>query len=69
MANDIASRQLIDWKAVQARVGNFSSVTAWRMRRKKQFPEPVRITPGRVAWYADEIDAWIESRSSGRVNC
>jgi predicted DNA-binding transcriptional regulator AlpA len=67
MSNEISSRQLIDWKAVQARVGNISNVTAWRMRRKKLFPEPVRITPGRVAWYADEIDAWIASRSSERA--
>jgi prophage regulatory protein len=67
MPKEVTSRQLIGWQAVQARVGNISSVTAWRMRRKKQFPEPVRITPGRVAWYADEIDSWIASRASERA--
>lgn len=62
-----ANRRLIDWSAVQARAGNISKATEWRMRRRGQFPEPVRVSPGRVAWFEDEIDAWIASRSSGRA--
>lgn len=65
--NDKTNRKLIDWDAVQARTGNMSKATEWRMRRRGEFPEPVRISPGRVAWYEDEIDEWISSRSSGHA--
>ena len=67
MSNAVVSRELIDWDKVQARVGGMSKPTVWRMRRRGEFPEPVRISPGRVAWFSDEIDAWIASRSIGRA--
>lgn len=58
------NRKLIDWETVRARVGNPSKATNWRMRKRGDFPEPVRISPGRIGWYEDDIDAWIASRSS-----
>lgn len=26
------------------------------------FPKPVRVSPGRVAWPEDEVDAWLAAR-------
>ena len=40
-----------------------SEVTIWRMEKTGQFPARRQISPGRVAWLASEVDAWIASRS------
>ena len=48
--------RLLPWQKVQDRVG-FSRTTAWR---KDDFPRPVRISAGRVAWIEEEVDEWVE---------
>jgi len=40
-----------------------SDVTIWRMEKLGTFPARRQLSPGRVAWAAQEVDAWIESRS------
>ena len=37
-------------------MGFQSRSTRWRMRRKGEFPDPVRLSTGRVAYVADQID-------------
>jgi prophage regulatory protein len=39
-----------------------SDVTIWRMEKLGQFPKRRQLSPGRVAWLASEVDAWVESR-------
>lgn len=39
-----------------------SHMTLWRWERKGLFPKRVRIGPRRVAWRADEIEAWLAAR-------
>lgn len=39
-----------------------SNVTIWRLEKNGQFPKRRQVSPGRVAWLASEVDAWIESR-------
>jgi len=39
-----------------------SDVTIWRLEKAGQFPKRRQLSPGRVAWLASEVDAWIESR-------
>jgi len=34
----------------------------WRLRRRGDLPEPVRLSPGRCAWSEDTIRTWLESR-------
>ncbi len=58
--------QLLRLPQVSRRVG-LSATTIWRQRRAGTFPEPVRISPGCVAWREADVDAWIESRSSVTV--
>ena len=38
--------------------------TIWRLRRSGEFPPCYRISVHAVAWRAEEVDAWIESRRS-----
>jgi prophage regulatory protein len=34
--------------------------------RIADFPEPVRLTPGTVAWVEDEVVAWLQARAEAR---
>jgi prophage regulatory protein len=45
-----------------AQIHPVSSTTRWRMIKRGEFPEPVRISPGRVAWKETDIRAWLEAR-------
>lgn len=42
-----------------------SDTTIWREEKAGRFPRRVQLTPNRVGWYEDEIEAWIESRQRG----
>ena len=41
-----------------------SSPTLWRWVRAGRFPAPVKIGPRAVAWKAEEVHAWLESRKA-----
>ncbi len=59
------TRKLLRSRAVQAKTGYDSRVTLWRKSRDPDddFPRAVQLTPkGPLAWYEDEIDAWLASR-------
>lgn len=59
--------RLLPWGRVQEIVG-FSRATAWRMQKTGDFPEPVPVSPNRVAWWESELTAWKATRkASGRV--
>lgn len=40
----------------------FSRTTVYRMIERGDFPRPVKLGLRRVAWRADEVAAWLESR-------
>lgn len=58
---------LLSIKQVQERIP-YSATHLWRLERNGKFPRRVKIGPGRVGWLSDEIDEWIESKSSNRMN-
>ena len=60
------SSRLLRLPVVVARVG-LSATTIWRQRRHGQFPDPVRISPGCVAWREADVESWIASRSEASV--
>ncbi len=35
-----------------------SHTTLWRLIRNRQFPQPMRVGPGSVAWREDDYEAW-----------
>jgi prophage regulatory protein len=55
------TRSILSPKQVVERTG-LSRVTLWRMGKKGEFPQRVQISEGRVGWYSDEVDEFIESR-------
>ena len=52
-------------RQLQAATG-LSEATLWRLRRRGELPEPVRLSPGRVAWPEPVITAWLASRAGAR---
>ena len=40
-----------------------SATTIWRMRRRGDFPEPVRVSPGCVGWLESDLEAWVAARA------
>ena len=42
-----------------------SVTTLWRMVRNRQFPPPMRISPGRVGWPARTVARWIDEHGEG----
>jgi prophage regulatory protein len=43
-----------------------SLATLWRLRRRGDLPEPIRLSPGCVGWRTSEIDAWLTARAERR---
>ena len=37
---------------------DLSRTTVWRLQRRGDFPQPIRISPGRVGWLERDILAW-----------
>ena len=60
------SSRLLRLPVVAARVG-LSATTIWRQRRRGQFPDPVRISPGCVTWREAEVESWVASRLEASV--
>ena len=58
----LSSRErLISYDEVHDRTG-LSRTTIWRLEKIKDFPQSVRISPGRRAWRESDLDKWIASR-------
>lgn len=42
---------------------SLSQSTIYAMIAKGKFPRPFELTPGRVAWIEDDIDAWLAAKA------
>ena len=51
-------------KPLAKRLG-VSTTTLWRLRARKEFPEPIQISPGAVGWRESDVQAWLKSRKGG----
>jgi len=63
----MTAEKLTRMPALQEQLGGISRVTIWRMRRRKEFPEPIAIGKNCVAWLQSDIDAWITARAQNRA--
>ena len=36
--------------------------TIWRLERAGEFPARRRLSKGRVAWFAEEVERWVQER-------
>lgn len=57
--------KLIDWKELSQRVP-YSRQHILRLEKAGRFPLRVRIGDHRIAWVADEVDAWVQSHIDKR---
>jgi len=44
------------------RIG-LSLATIWRLRRRGELLDPIRLSPGCVGWRASDIDTWLARRA------
>lgn len=58
----LISDRIIRPRELSARIG-LSLATNWRLRRRGDLPEPIRLSPGCVGWRTSDIDAWLTGRS------
>lgn len=63
MGHDDGLERFLGWRQVQHLTG-LGRTTAWRLRQAGDFPNPVPISPGRVAWRERDIARWNASRGS-----
>ena len=65
---DARGGRFLPWREV-ARATGLSRTTAWRLQKRDEFPAPYVISPGRVGYREDEVEAWRVSRdhSAARV--
>lgn len=54
--------RMLSWPMVREATG-LSRATAWRRQRDGDFPQPVQLSPNRVAWRESEVLAWLASRT------
>ena len=59
------SLEILSPRELRDTLDDLSPTTVWRMRRRGEFPEPIRLSPGRVGYRRADVEAWIEQRSSG----
>jgi prophage regulatory protein len=57
----IAGDRLIPKKEV-IRLTSLSGTTIWRLARIGQFPAPIQLSRGRVAFLQSQVTAWINAR-------
>lgn len=47
-----------------AALTTLSPTTIWRKRKAGEFPDPVRISKGRVAYLRADIERWMNDRAA-----
>ena len=62
-AQDPEPRRIMRLQEVR-RLTSLSRSTVWREVRKGRFPQPFKLCSTSIAWYSDEIVAWIDNRRS-----
>ncbi len=49
------------------KITRLSGTTLWRLERAGKFPRRMKIGIKRVAWSAQEVSAWLDTRMEARV--
>lgn len=58
------SQKLIPGSKIYGKSGctSLSRTSVWRGVRQGWFPSPVSVSPGRIAWFEQEVTTWLASR-------
>jgi prophage regulatory protein len=62
--NYLSTKRLLHPLVVQDRT-SLSRTTIWRLIRQGNFPQPIRITNRRIAWYEAAVSVWIAAKMDG----
>jgi len=63
---EIAVKVLDDYDDLRKRGINYSKPHLWRLERDEKFPKRVKLSAGRIAWVAEEIDDWLAQKIAAR---
>jgi prophage regulatory protein len=66
MNSTVEPMRMLSLKATANTLG-VSVRTLQRMVRQREFPVPVRLSPGRVAFYEQEVKTWLADRPRTRM--
>jgi prophage regulatory protein len=61
------SIRLLDPHALRDKGVRYGTNHLRLMWKRGDFPEPIHLSPRRIAWREADIDAWIEARAKGIV--
>jgi len=64
VSNQIDPSSILRLKAVCTLTG-LSRSTLWRMCRRGEFPQPLKLTARLIGWRAAEVHRWLDSRERG----
>jgi predicted DNA-binding transcriptional regulator AlpA len=57
--------QVIRPRQLAANLG-VSTVTLWRMRQRRELPEPIVISSGAKGWRRAAIEEWLNAKKAGQ---
>jgi predicted DNA-binding transcriptional regulator AlpA len=57
-------REIMSKREVCART-TLSGTTLWRLVKSNNFPAPIKVSDGRVAWPAEAVERWMKDREAG----
>ena len=60
-STSVSPDALLSWEALRSLIP-LSRPQVWRLRSAGQFPQPIRLSPNRIAWKTADVLRWIESR-------
>lgn len=64
MSQQIDSSSILRLKTVRVLTG-LSRSTLWRLWRRGEFPQPLKLTARLIGWRAAEVQRWLDSRERG----
>jgi predicted DNA-binding transcriptional regulator AlpA len=59
------SLRFYSWADLRAHGVSFHTNHLRRLWMDGKFPRPVKLSPGKLAWNADEVDAWLAEKMKG----
>lgn len=58
-------RKLVSKRELKSIYGiPYSFMHIWRLEKAGLFPKRIQLGANRVAWFADEVEAWIDERAA-----
>lgn len=60
--------RLLGWDQVME-ISGLSRSTLWRLQKRGDFPDPVRLAPRRLGWWESDLIVWAKSRKVRKLPC